>query len=255
LNPWHDGAKLRYGNQPSDNPDLWAYMAEYTRTTARIFHGVRLDNCHSTPIHVAQHMLDIARAIRPDLYIFAELFANSERVETTFVKKLGITSVIREAMHPNTPAQLAHLVYQVSGEEPVGSFIQANTRPLCPTRPHGLLFDQTHDNQSIVQTRSVFDALPSSALVCMSCAAVGSVRGYDELVPHHIHVVTETRLYRKWTAQNETQTRGKFRYRNTQWWTLNGFYMIKCSFNIKHGLNRFYLFNLKTKHDVVERRG
>lgn len=42
---------------------------------AQMFDGFRIDNCHSTPLHVGQHLLDLARRQKQDLYIMAELFS------------------------------------------------------------------------------------------------------------------------------------------------------------------------------------
>lgn len=113
---WGDLVKLRFGAQPSESPWLWDYMREYTVSQARLFHGFRIDNCHSTPIHVARAMLDAARNERPGLYVSAELFTGTERLDNLYVAKLGINSLIREAMQCGSPGELSSTIHRYGGE-------------------------------------------------------------------------------------------------------------------------------------------
>jgi len=56
--------------------------------------------------------------------------------------------------------------------------------------------DCTHDNETPYQKRTAEDTLSNAAVVCMTNCACGSVRGYDEIVPELLNVVTEKRKYR-----------------------------------------------------------
>uniref|UniRef100_A0A915PA76 Glycogen debranching enzyme glucanotransferase domain-containing protein n=1 Tax=Meloidogyne floridensis TaxID=298350 RepID=A0A915PA76_9BILA len=136
---WGDSVKLNYGNSKEDCPFLWNYMENYTIKSAKIFNGLRIDNCHSTPIHVAEHLLKVARNVRKDLYVVAELFTGNEHLDNIFVNRLGISSLIR-----------GRFVYRYGGD-PVGAFHPKSVRPAPWDVAHALFYDQTHDNPSPIQ--------------------------------------------------------------------------------------------------------
>lgn len=67
--------------------------------------------------------------------------------------------------------------------------------PLPGSVPHAFLMDVTHDNESPLHKRTAEDALPTGSLVTFSRSAIGSNRGFDDLYPKILDVVTEERKY------------------------------------------------------------
>ncbi|QLL33710.1 hypothetical protein HG536_0F00340 [Torulaspora globosa] len=223
---WGDCVKLRYGRGPQDSPYLWERMSKYVELNARIFDGFRIDNCHSTPLHVGEYFLDLAREVNPNLYVVAELFSGSETMDCLFVERLGISSLIREAMQAWSEEELSRLVHRHGGR-PVGSYkflplknfpfpadlklgrnfkLQPNNSVLSTSEviipkiltaipPHALFMDCTHDNEMPNQKRTVEDTLPNAALVAFCSSAIGSVYGYDEIFPKLLDLVQERRTY------------------------------------------------------------
>jgi glycogen debranching enzyme len=227
---WGDCVKLRYGKSKEDSPFLWEFMAKYTRLMAKYFAGFRIDNCHSTPIHVAEYLLDEARRVRPNLFVVAELFTGSEEMDYVFVKRLGLSSLIREAMQAWSTGELSRLVHRHGGR-PIGSFEvdevsgtdtktaptngEANgtsqreiIRRIKQTPVHALFMDCTHDNEVPAQKRDARDTLPNAALVSMCSSSTGSVMGYDEVYPELVDLVHETRLYSSQSSNKQVVVGG-----------------------------------------------
>jgi glycogen debranching enzyme len=226
---WGDCVKLRYGSGPEDSPYLWEFMAKYTRLMAKYFAGFRIDNAHSTPLHVAEYLLDEARRVRPNLFVVAELFTGSEEMDYVFVKRLGLSALIREAMQAWSTGELSRLVHRHGGR-PIGSFEvdeiagadpkrslngspegkrspagREIVRRIKETPVHALFMDCTHDNEVPAQKRDARDTLPNAALVNMCASATGSVMGYDEVYPKLIELVHETRLYTSESSNKHVQ--------------------------------------------------
>ncbi|KAK2953703.1 putative Glycogen debranching enzyme [Blattamonas nauphoetae] len=192
---WGDNFKLRYGDKPEDSPFLWNIMKEYTEWSARLFHGIRLDNAHSTPIHVSEYMLDCARRINPNVFMFAELFTNSEDTDVDYCSRLGVSAILREAFNRGSAGDLGSEIYN-SGGDGIASLHSGNGE-ITWVKGRGLklaLSDITHDNRMLLETRGPFSALPLAAAVAASPTPILTTKGMDEMYPHRINTNTK-KLY------------------------------------------------------------
>jgi len=79
-----------------------------------ISQGIRVDNCHTTPVHVGAWMMAEARVIRPDLYVIAELVTNKLDVETTYTNQLGLNAIILNTFNISDISQLGEAILKYS---------------------------------------------------------------------------------------------------------------------------------------------
>jgi hypothetical protein len=61
--------------------------------------------------------------------------------------------------------------------------------------PHAVFYDVTHDNETPNDKRTAEDALSTGALVTFTRAALGSNKGFDDLYPKLLNLVTDNRMY------------------------------------------------------------
>ncbi|KAJ5077919.1 glycogen debranching enzyme [Anaeramoeba ignava] len=249
---WSDSIKLNYGSRPSSNPWLWDHMTKYTIKMAKIFHGFRIDNCHSTPIHVAQYLLHFARKVRPELFVVAELFTNSFESDILYISKMGISVMIRESYNSGSVEDFVNRIKSNGGEK-VGclsrqkSFIEEEDKDgkkissiiteLERMPPKTLFMDCTHDNQFPRYNRLISDRISNAALTSFAFSAIGSTRCFDELVPENPHVVLEKRLYCK---INEKKPPGFIEIRK-----------ILSSLHVKMGINNYHQIDVKQNGNLI----
>lgn len=157
--------------------------------------------------------MQAAREKNPNLLVIAKT-DNSE-----YVNRLGINLLIRELEDKKTVEELSEnfRVTNSCGEfsklglsEFNESFhdIDGNEyKYLKPKNPSQILFDCSHDDQSVFDKYDSFKmALPLMALNCSSRRAIASTWGFDQLVKEQIDCIDEKRLYSILTPEIKQET-------------------------------------------------
>ena len=184
---WGDCLKLRYDTTYTS--PVWTVMEEYCRRIAGTFDGIRLDNCHSTPIHVLRRLITVMRESNPDLVVIAELFTGEAGNDQQYEASIGIDLLVKEAMQISSVDELMGKVWRCANQGLAD--IGTDSDFLRTTRASAIIYDATHDN-STCYTRfgSIKDALPLAAAVAAAPAAMGSSVGFDSLRTRMPSVVT-----------------------------------------------------------------
>lgn len=201
---WDDSVKLYYGKRKEDSPYLWSHMEKYVKNMASIFQGMRIDNCHSTPIHVLEYFVNYARSINPSLFVFAELFSGKAEIDAIYARRIGLNAMIRESIYCNSANDLAGNIWMnyVDQGKSIAAWSGENYLPdgrkihiLSSSKPKALLYDITHDNEGPMDRWNPQAILPLVSALSMANGSIGTTRGVDELYTKNLSVIAEKRLY------------------------------------------------------------
>ena len=200
---------------------MWKHMTDYVENLASVFQGVRLDNSHSTPIHVAQYLIRKGLAVNPNLLVMAELFAGTREKEIQFINKIGINILVRECIWAQNSTDLATTLHKYGGakeymmgkvDERIQLNLHINDKIVVKSNfllfyivdcaylhgmsPISIIYDCTHDNPTYSEKfKNLNLNLSMIALAGSSLSSVATTRGFDQLFPYQPSVVKEDRLY------------------------------------------------------------
>ncbi|KRX09092.1 Six-hairpin glycosidase-like protein [Pseudocohnilembus persalinus] len=206
INIWEDLIKLRYGESKKDCPGLWKKMRIYIRKFATIFHGFRLSHASGIPLHVGEYFMRKARNVNNNIIVFAQVFAQNKAKEALFCQRLGINAILRETNKKDTAEDLVKEIIQLNqlNQNTVGSLqslvkkdiiTKTHKSILQPTFPSQIVFDQKHNNQSVLQKHGLKQMLCNLTVHSFASFFKGTVRGYDEMCPYQLSLKDERRLY------------------------------------------------------------
>jgi len=89
-------------------------MTQYVQDLASVADGFRLDNTHSTPIHVAEYLLQQARSKNNNLFVMAELFTSSAELDGMFCRKLNLNAMVRELQNRGDTKSLGDYFHRLT---------------------------------------------------------------------------------------------------------------------------------------------
>lgn len=208
---WRDLIKLRYGESKKDSPFLWKHMKTYVQSCASIFHGFRIDNAHSTPLHVGEYFMRKARQANPNLHVFCELFCGDPSTDALYTKVFGANALIKEAQHMTEQEHvtgtfhffgrfLENSVGSIEGFQEIDWRTGEKWKYLLPKAPYGILYDQTHDNPSYFDRNNFINCLPIISEMSFANCFLGSIRGFDEFYPKRISTFPQNgKLYQNFS--------------------------------------------------------
>ena len=187
---WGDCLKLRYSDEK-----IWEVMESYCGKIAQTFDGIRLDNCHSTPVHVLRRLVGSLRRIKPEIIIMAELFTGEANNDAVYESTLGIDVLVKEGMQIRRSCmELLGKLWDCSETgiaDPLTSKCWTDGL-IVPQKSIPILYDCTHDNSTPNCNFGNFnEALPLAVAVASVPSAIGSAVGFDILRTSMPSVVTD----------------------------------------------------------------